>query len=93
MSFWNNLLRLFGLYTMEKSRDDAETNLDQQQSSDPEFCDVCQYPIGECICGKFKKPMDENMEWTGSAEGQQVSLRLPGSERGRNWPRLRGEAK
>ena len=55
MPFWNNLLKFFAIYTMKKNRDEADAIPDEGMPSDSTFCDVCQYPIASCVCGKFKK--------------------------------------
>ena len=61
MAFITNLLKLFGLYALLKLDDernrtanDELSEADDELLERDEFCQVCQYPIERCVCGRSK---------------------------------------
>jgi hypothetical protein len=54
MALFDNLLEFFGLYTMKKVEDERNQVENDEFSPGAEFCQICQYPISRCICGRYK---------------------------------------
>jgi len=61
MAFITNLLKFFGLYALLNLDDERNRTTDDEllEANDEllkrdEFCQVCQYPIERCVCGRSR---------------------------------------